>query len=189
MATIEGICNEALDLVGYKRHIGSVWEGTVAATIALNVWGSTRDSLLEAMSPEWAIKDSVLTLLKSAPADQYQSIAWTSAYPPLPWLYEYEYPTDCLRPLQIKARQLSLPVWRPRPVVFRLANDAATGARVLVANEPAAILTYTSVVKDPNIWTDTFITAMVQALAQAFKSLVPSGATMRRQEPENANQA
>jgi hypothetical protein len=67
MPTIEGICNQALDVIGYTRHIGNIYEGTKAARIALNLWKQTRDALLSSIAPDWAKIDAPLTLLKSAP--------------------------------------------------------------------------------------------------------------------------
>jgi hypothetical protein len=49
--SIEGICNQALDLIGEKRHIGNIYEGSSVARVALNAWGQTRDDLLQQMHP------------------------------------------------------------------------------------------------------------------------------------------
>ena len=34
--TIESIVNQALDRIGYKRHLGNIWDGSPAARIALD---------------------------------------------------------------------------------------------------------------------------------------------------------
>ena len=65
--SIESIVNQALDRIGYKRHIGNIWDGTVAARVALDAWAETRDALLVRTKPEWARDDIALEVLKSAP--------------------------------------------------------------------------------------------------------------------------
>ena len=119
MATIENVVNQALDLIGYSDHIGHIYEGSKASVVALNTWGHTRDMLLMTAQPTWAKKDLVLTLLKTAPnivnGMANYLVPWDgAANPPIPWLYEYAYPSDCLLPLQIKLTPIYLPIWRPR---------------------------------------------------------------------------
>lgn len=194
MPSIESICNQALDVIGYSRHIGNIYEGTKAARIALNLWRQTRDSLLSATKPDWAKKDAPLLVLKSAPninngmAD-YIGIPWTDTYPPIPWLYEYEYPSDCLEPLQIKIVTGFLPIWRPRARPFRVNFDASM--RTILTNESNAILIYIAQVLDPGDWHEEFQELMVMTLAKKFEpELMPQRAQMRQQRQEqNADNA
>lgn len=170
MATIESVCNQALDVIGYPRHIGNIYDGTKAAIIALNAWGQTRDSALAMRNPEWARKDGVLSLSKSAPnivngTASYPG-AWSTAYPPIPWLYEYLWPADCVRPLQIKSTPANVPIWRPRPNQQRWLID--TNAMTVLTNEADAILTYIFAVLDPNIWYQDFTDQMVAEMAKVF---------------------
>jgi hypothetical protein len=179
MPTIEGICNQALDVIGYVKHIGNIYEGTKAATIALSAWGETRDELLITMKPDWAKRDIPLTLLKSAPrivnnTADYTGVTWSDIYPEVPWLYEYAYPSDVVEVMQIKAPPQFLPQWRPRYIAFRLNYDAgAVNARTILTNQQGAILNYVSMVLDPNSWQTDFIGMMIMALAKKFH--VPLG--------------
>src|SRR3954463_9206455 len=115
MATVEAICNQAIDEIGYPRHIGNIYEGTKAARVFINCYREVRDALLSTLRPDWAWAEASLTLSKSAPnivnnTANYDA-GWNSTFPPLPWLYEYVYPADCLEPDMILAQTLFLPVW------------------------------------------------------------------------------
>lgn len=170
--TIETVVNNALDQIGYARHIGSIWEGTPPARVALDLWAQTRDSLLLRLEPEWARKDAKLVQNKAAPnvagsTANYDVIPWSDTYPPLPWLYEYFTPADCLYPLQVKASVLTLPNWRPRAIPFRHVIDVVD---VILTNEPNAILIYIARVLDPDLWESDFTDAMIQLLAQKMQA-------------------
>lgn len=188
MTSIEAICNQSLDLIGYPRHIGNIYDGSKAARIALNSWGHTRDTLLETLKPDWSYKDVRLTLLKSAPnitngmANYVEP--WNSGTnPPLPWLYEYAFPDDCITPCQIKNAPLFVPEWRPRPKTFRPLNSTS-----IVTNQPNAILIYISRVTNPDQWHDTFVEAMIQALARRFEGeLAPQRRQQRQQQEQSQN--
>jgi len=173
--TIEAICNQALDLIGYKRHIGSVWDGSPAARVALNAWGDTRDTLLMAMRPDFSIWDDPLTPWKTAPPYYDDIRVWTSdTDPDLPWRYEYILPTDCLVPLAIKPRPHYLPIWRPLPMRFRVKD--AHGTSVLLGDDPAPILTSVHSVIAVDLWHNDFIEGMVRVLANKFAPALVHGA-------------
>lgn len=186
MTSIESIVNQAFDVIGFKRHIGNILEGSTHARIALNAWGQTRDNLLQKMRPDWSHKDAVLTLLKSAPAGGYAGVIWSSTYPEIPWLYEYQEPTDCVEPLQIKTTPLNVPIWRPRAVPFRVVYDAPSDNRNLLCNEPNAILVYVAQVFDPSDWHNDFIDAMIATLAEKFKIELGDKSMMREKQDANA---
>jgi hypothetical protein len=187
MPTIETICNQALDEIGYERHIGNIYEGTRAARALLNAWSQTRDALLETVQPDWSRKSANLVLVKSAPnivngTAEYP--IWATSYPDFPWLYEYAYPDDCITPLQIAAVTLSVPVWRPQPKPFR----ATTDNRILT-NIPNAMLIYVAKITNPDVWHNAFIEMMISALAKKIEAeLKPERAMQRKQqEQQNAN--
>lgn len=185
MNNIEAVVNAALDLIGYKRHIGSIYDGTPAARVAVDIWGQTRDEALSAIRPDWARKDAVLVVKRQAPADFYQSVNWSNVYPPFPYYFSYSYPTDCLVPLQMKPRPfVAGPPWRPRYITYREAFDAVDGSNVLLTDEANAALVYIAQVLDVTKWHDEFTTLVIQSLAQKFQPLV--GASPR-QEPRNAD--
>lgn len=188
MPTIEGICNQALDVIGYPRHIGNIYEGTKAARLALDLWRQTRDALLSSTKPDWAKLDAPLTVLKSAPnivngTADYTGIPWTSTYPPIPWLYEYAYPADCLNPLQIKTTPQFLPIWRPRYQMQRTNFSM----RSILSDAPNAILIYIARVLDPNDWQEEFQELMVMTLAKKFEPELAPQRAMRQQQQQSQN--
>lgn len=177
--SIESIVNQALDIAGYKRHIGSIWDGSRAARVALDMWAETRDALLVKLQPDWARQDAALSPIKTA-AD-YSSVVWTaSIHPDLPWLYEYGQPPTCLVPLQLKPR--ALPEWRPRDMRFRIKSSGA--AYTLLGNEPYPVLTCIVESPDPEGWYEDFTELMVETLAKKFQVALGHGAPRQEAQSE-----
>lgn len=187
MTTVETICNQALDAIGYARHIGNIYEGTKAARAFLDCYVEVRDALLSTLRPDWAWGEASLTLTRSAPnivnrTANYDA-GWNANFPPLPWLYEYEYPTDCLEPDMIIAQTFFSPVWRPRAITYRMTPNS------ILTNEPNAILRYIKVVKNPDDWQRDFYEAMVMALAKRLEpQLAPERAMRHRQQEQQGQQ-
>ena len=76
--------------------IGTIWEGSPASRVALEVYGQTRDALLNNEDWPFARRAVGLALLKTAPVGGYAGLPWTNAYPPPQWIYEYAYPDACI---------------------------------------------------------------------------------------------
>jgi hypothetical protein len=161
--------NLTLRRIGYNGRVGDLYDGSKAAKNALDVYAQTRDELLRQNDWGFAERNSALTLLKAAPAGGYiPPTTWSTAYPPLPWLYEYARPTDCLKIRAIKAVPLFLPNMDPQPVVFTEANDnvaPATG-QVILCNVAGAVLTYSGQVTDPAAWEADFVETFSAALGR-----------------------
>jgi hypothetical protein len=149
--TIEAICNEALDLVGYKRHIGSIWDGSVAARIALDAWGETRDALLEARPWEWARGEAALV---------------ASGTPPSPWSYKYTYPDNTIKLLQVRPGVVVRN--DPQPVVWREMSEET--ALYVLADLSPAVAVITTRVLDVALWSPEFTEMMVIRLAEKFRT-------------------
>ncbi len=187
--SIESIVNQSLDRIGYKRHIGTIWDGSLAARVALNAWAETRDALLVRTQPEWAREDVALTVTKSAPEFGYdEQTPWEAGvYPDLPWLYEYTQPETCLVPLALKPRPHTVPVWRPRAMRFRV-KTGTDQTYVLLGNDPAPILTCIVHTHNPELWYEDFIELMIVTLAKKME--VALGHPQPRQkESEDAKSA
>ncbi len=163
------VVNLALRRLGYKKQIGSLFDGSQAANVALTIYGQTRDEVLRADDWGFAERNVSLALLKQAPVGGYfPPIVWTSAYPPIPWLYEYSYPIDCLKVRAIRGVPLILPNMDPKPVIFSVENDAslADPDKVILCNVSSAILTYTGRLTNPVDWEADFTEALAAALAR-----------------------
>lgn len=191
MPTPEDVVNQALEIAGTNNRISSFYDGTREATLALDLWSTTRDQLLEAEAPDWSIANATLVLLKSAQnivnySANYDPPVWDATlYPQSPWLYEYQYPEDCIDPVQVKWQPSITPIWKPRPNTFRLNSSGLS--RTILTNVPDAILVYVRRITDPNDWHDAFIFKMKVALAKQFEPTIsPQRA---RQEQADANAA
>jgi hypothetical protein len=152
--TPEDLVNVALARIGYKRRIDSIYEGSPAADAALDIYGQTRDAMLRENDWGFAERNLVLGQLKMAPLTGYIPNAWTSQYPPLPWIFEYAYPFDCLKVRAVKATPFLVPNFDPQPNIFEVANDLSLTppAKVILCNVPNAVLTYTGQVTDLTTW-------------------------------------
>lgn len=163
------VVNGALVRLGRKNRIGNLYDGSRAAKAALDIFGQTRDELLRTRDWGFASHDDTLTLLKTAPVGGYSSATpWSATYPPVPWIYEYGYPTDCVKVRALKSQPALVPVFDPRPRVFRIADDtvATVKRRVILTNVYQAICTYTRQVTDPLQWDVLFTEALCAALAR-----------------------
>lgn len=181
---IEDLCNQALDLIGYKgRRIGNIYDGTRAARVALEHYSETRREAFHLLKPDWAKRDKVLTLLKSAPAQYDPNLTpWNNTYPPIPWKYEYAYPDDCTVALQIKETPFFIPLWKPRANVFRIYNE--TGSFSILSNVANAILVYIADEQNFEIWHEDFTLQFVMMLAKKFQAAL--GEVQHERNPDNS---
>jgi len=116
---------------------------------------------------------------------------WEKGIPPPPWSYEYEYPTNCLRPVFVVPQFTTgftsgVPIttavtggapafWNGPPVRFKVGIDQigpngvpdkdGGDTRVIWTNQEQAILAYIKRVTNPDVWDDGFQQALVAALA------------------------
>lgn len=166
----EDICNAALARVGWRGpRIGSLYDGSMVAKTALDIYGQTRDELLRQNDFDFAERSVSLTLLKFAPDGGYgPGNEWNNTFPPPPWVYEYAYPTDALKVRALKPEPTFLVDYDPQPFVFSVANDQAFNppAKVILCNVPKAILIYTGQVTDPADWEADFTELMAAALGR-----------------------
>lgn len=87
------IANQALDAAGVDFTIGDLEEGTKPAQVLLRAYGQCLRQLLRGANWDFARKTAPLTLL----ADASGQTANVGSLVPVPWLYEYSYPTDCMK--------------------------------------------------------------------------------------------
>ncbi len=166
--------NGALRRIGYKMRVGSLYDGSEASKVALDVYAQTRDELLRQNDWDFAERNLNMSLLKQAPQGGYvPPVVWTTAYPPLPYLFEYAYPADCLKVRAIKPQAIFVMDFDPQPVVYSVANDTAYAPpqKVLLCNVESAILTYTGQVTDLATWEADAVETLIAALG---RRLVPS---------------
>ena len=170
MATVvEDLVNQALVEIGYPRFVQDIFEGSKASKAALEVYAQTRDELLDAGDWPFARRSVPLTLLKGPPPPGGYSPAtpWSAASFPKPgWLYEYQYPADCLEFMAVIAPPGTMFDLDPQPSVWRVDNDSAFSPpqKVLLSNVKSAIGIYTAQVVDISTWEPGYISVLVKAL-------------------------
>jgi hypothetical protein len=160
--------NLALVRIGYHGRVGSLYDGSTAAKHALDIYSQTRDQLIRDGDWECMERSVPGTLQKQAPAGGYVGIQWSDIYPCLPWLYQYEYPSDCLKLRSVLATPALVPDFDPQYNVFSLDNDNSftPTQKVINCNVPDAIFIYAAQVTDPTNWDAAFIEAFTAALGR-----------------------
>jgi hypothetical protein len=191
LSSPEDVINDALARIGSRVRIDQIYQGTPASDLALDVYGQTRDELLRQGDWGFAERNIAATLLKSAPPGGYIPgvTDWNgTTYPPIEALFEYAYPTDCLKVRSVKPTPLFVPNFDPQPHSFRIANDNyyTTPRKVILCNVPNALVTYTGQVVDPTTWESDFTEALVAALG---KRLAASLANLQEKQIEQRDEA
>lgn len=151
---LTNLVNQALDAIGFGKHIGEMYEGSPAARVALEVYAQTRDELIQ--SGDWAFALAEVALIVNGEV------------PPTPWSYEYGYPPDCVRIRYIRPGPLTggTRTNDPQPVLFRPFNDQRIPAQTILCDLTPAVLIYSRSVTDPGQWDDGFTQAYIAALAE-----------------------
>jgi hypothetical protein len=178
-ATVEALINQALRRIAYQVPIGTIWEGSPASRVALEVYGQTRDALLNNEDWPFARQAVGLRLLKTAPVGGYSGLPWSNAYPPPPWIYEYAYPDACITIRSVRPTPIIMPEFDPRPHIFVLANDNSLNppAKVVLTNLANAQAVITGQITDPLSYEAGFTDALVAALALRLQEALSPDAT------------
>lgn len=189
-ADVEALVNQALIELGVSRRIASIEEGSDLAIAALEIYGQTRDALLRNKDWPFARRTTALVLLKGPPppGGYNPEQPWTSAYPPSGWLYEYAYPSDCIKlgaVLPPPGMMFDLDPVASQP---RIDNDATLNppARVILSNLKGAIAVYTGRVTDPLTWDAGFTQAMVAGLKTGLTLAAQQGLSLEKEEAGEA---
>lgn len=190
---VVSICNMALGQVGAQIPIQGISpplpDGSTEANACALYYSTVIKNLMRAAPWNFTRKTVRATLLKAA--IDPSTGAPSSNPPPLPYAFEYLYPPDCLDLRFIpricyttssSTSSSSVPlttapntnIWPPMvaevPATFVVANDTPTLSssqqiKVILTNQPNALLVYTAQVDDPNLWDSSFVKAAVHSLA------------------------
>ncbi len=201
------ICNRALASIGTRSSIASLTEQSNEAEQCNLIYTATRDEVLQMAFWNFAAKTDYLALLKSAPgtpSNPTGSIAWSTAFPSPPWLYEYGYPSDCIQVRflvpQIQTGLIGTPFMTNQvgmyPYVagpaarFEVASDTnSQGSRIncILTNQYQAIARYTMRIEDPNLFGAQFTQALVAALAAKLSQALTGDKGLANQKFAEAN--
>lgn len=165
MATNTDICNRALQVIGTRTDVTDAELANSSTNEAKQfnlIYQNLRDDLLRLAPWDCALKTANLTYITSQPGTPENTSPatqlWAPGQPIPPWAYEYQYPVDCLRAIQIiPANQTgfasSTPIttavtggasafWWGAPVKFKVQTDAfypVTAAAVVAGGTGYAV--------------------------------------------------
>jgi hypothetical protein len=178
------VLNLSLRRIGYDRRVGSLLEGSKAASAALDLYAQTRDQLLR--KGDWNFASGMVngTLQKSAPAGGYFDAPWDPATnPQQPWRFQYAYPSDAVKIRSVRPQPGFLFDPLPTPTLFDTANDTISNVSqmVVLCNTQDAVLVYTRRVTDPTARESDFLEALA---AEIGRRLAPILANMEATKME-----
>lgn len=159
------ICNMALGHLGQTKFIATLQDRSLAADLCALYYEPARDFVLEDFPWPFATKYATLGLVEEDPNSD--------------WSYSYRYPDDC-----VFARRLVTELGRvdPNPPPFKAGADE--DGRLIYTNEEDAILEYTKLVTDTNLFPAVFAMAMSWYLA----SLIAPGLAKDKKQAMNCLQ-
>lgn len=182
-ASVLSIANRSLLSVGARAQVADLQEGSAEANAISVLFAPTFEHL--ARSARWNClrKQASLSLLAAATGTPENPDGTTLPQPPVPWLYQYSYPSDCLAlrnivpalpvsstgvpisPAYISGQTI-LPGGGQIPFAVAYATDAQSNPiTVILCNQTQAQAVYTVNQPNPQIWDSMFQAAMVASLA------------------------
>lgn len=182
------LCNRALATIGTRSTISSIQpsDGSNEANQCALLYYPVRDALLRSAHWDFARRQVSLSQLKAA--------SDTNSTCPVPWQFEYAYPSDCLKcrfllPSYTNLGQsgggvplTALPNTvmpgsdggNRRPIRFFVGSDIdqdENDITIILTNQPQALMVYTHRITNPDLMDAQFQEALVAALAA---KLVPA---------------
>jgi hypothetical protein len=178
------VVNQALDEIGVDP-IGSITEGTTASDAAARIYWLTLRMTLSAAPWNFARAEIPLTLLGSrgAPNTVPGPPTVVGNPPPLPWVFMYDWPVDCVHARYVPRNADPASSsncggwWSPAPFLvhsYPLPNvgnwDDTEGhdpdqTKVILTNVMTAHLIYTKLMQYPDAWDALFQKAFSLCLA------------------------
>src|SRR5882724_10452051 len=173
------IVNTALDNIGARFSVTSLNPPLPPpnAAVCARQYQLRMDALFRAAHWNCARRQTTggLTLLKAAQGTPENPNGTTLPIPPIPWQYEYAYPSDCLAarylipnpptigstsPPILSGGVAQTPIWYP-PIGFKFAvaidNDASGNQiKVILTDLEFAQLVYTARIDNPDLWDPHF---------------------------------
>lgn len=133
------VAQQALDAAGIEYTLGNIEDGTREAQVILRAYQTCLRQLLRAAHWDMARKTTPLVLL----ADASGQTANVGTLVPLPWLYEYAYPVDCVKaryiPWNLATQNPPVPSGNitpsdpTAPIVTGLGQAPMVGQRIMPA--------------------------------------------------------
>lgn len=133
------VAQQALDATGISYTLGDIEDGTRQAQLLLRAYERCLRQLLRAAHWDFARKTQRLVLL----ADATGNTANVGSLVPVPWIYEYAYPVDCVKARFIPWNQAAqnpgvptgniTPTDPTAPLMTNLSQPPLSGQRIVPA--------------------------------------------------------
>jgi hypothetical protein len=181
------LCNMALGQIPARIQITGINPASppnnVAATSASLYYQTQVDATFRSAHWNSARKQAGLTLLAAAPGTPENAANPSLPVPPIPWLYEYAYPSDCLKirflfPLPSAAATGQVPLMTgigttcrappetSLPFVIDIDTDQdGNQIKVILTNAPRAQGVYTARIANPDLWDQALQNAVIGTLS------------------------
>lgn len=145
------VYNLALSHIQSKSFVQSLTEDSIERKTCDVHFQNSMDVVLEDHDWGFASKYETLAVLKEST---------DTVPPPLPWLFEYQYPANCL-----KVREIQRSTDSEKEIAFAIGlNDNNTG-RVIHTDKSTAVARFTRRITNPNIFSPKAIVAVSFKLA------------------------
>jgi hypothetical protein len=155
MATSEvSICNMALFRIGHTQRIDALTEASVPAELCKELYPICRDRLLECFPWTFAKKRVVLASVGDEPTN---------------WLFQYQYPSDCLKVRGIVIAGERMPTPSEKVPFEVMQNTVNEGLSICTDCELAEIV-YTAQTTNTRLFTPGFVDALAWCLASELVS-------------------
>lgn len=141
------IYNLALGNIGNSQTIASLEERSKERIVCSQFWEIARDTVLAEFDWPFATRYESLALIDDTTS---------------PWLYTYQYPTDCLRAMYLTVPGMLQPDEKYQPEYQTAYGDSG---QVVLTNQPQAVLAYVMRVQDTGRYPSLFVMALSWKLA------------------------
>ncbi|MGA2401441.1 MAG: hypothetical protein ABSG91_07015 [Syntrophobacteraceae bacterium] len=180
------ICNRSLSVIGTRSTIASMNEATPEAQACTIHFEAACRAMLR-LAPWSFARSQCNGALIAAASGTPENVDGSGALPLVPWSYEYAWPQDCIRlrrvlnpyvqsqagsvvPMWpgIVAAPPKIPAEMDNRVPYQISLDrdsAGNQIKVILSNIENALIVYTALVDNPNLWDDEFSEAFVFMLA------------------------
>ncbi|MGA2937291.1 MAG: hypothetical protein ABSF52_09365 [Syntrophobacteraceae bacterium] len=207
------ICNRALSVIGTRSSIASMTEANPEAEACTTHFEAATRALLRLAPWSFARYQANLALIAAA-GNTPENPNNTPPFPPVPWTYEYAWPQDCVRLRQVKPpyyppgetpensglvlmpgfyqAPMNMPFGFNNRPSYQIGLDYDANGnqiKVIMSYIEDAIIIYTALVDNPNLWDDEFSEAMVFMLASHLVGALIGDKQMDKALYEKAAQA
>lgn len=152
MASKTNVCNQALLHLKNSKLITNVdTDNSIQSTAFLTFWDDTVEEMLRLFDWPFAKNIDTLALVEEDPDDGVE------------WAFSYRWPADCLKVRYIVDGNMQPSAQAPR-IPLEIGRDA-TG-KLILTDEPDAVLAYTMSIDDVTFMTPKFRSALSWRLAE-----------------------